>query len=77
MASKPGVPDAVLIGMRVRMDSRTSNSAGSCSTGSCRGRNPRVVETMKAGSVVSSGFVSRRTLKGGVRGPKDPMMEII
>lgn len=57
------MPFKVLIGMRARIDSRTSNSAGSLMTGSWRGRKPRVVETMKAGRVVSSGLVSRRTLK--------------
>ena len=65
VASSPGMPSSVLIGIRVRMDSSTSNSAGSWMTGSCRGRKPLVVDTINAGIVVSSGLVSRRTLKEG------------
>lgn len=65
VASNPGRPSRVLIGMRMRMDSSISNSAGSSMMGSCRGRKPLVVDTMKAGIVVSSGLVSRRTVKGG------------
>jgi hypothetical protein len=34
-----------------------------------------VVDTMKAGSVVSSGLVSRRTLKDK-EGPTDPMLKV-
>jgi len=75
VARRPGVPAAVLTGMRVRIDSRTSNSAGRCTTGSCRGKNPRVVETIKAGRVVSSGFVSQRTLKEVLNGPREPMIK--
>lgn len=74
MARRPGVPAAVLIGMRERIDSRTSNSAGRCTTGSCRGKNPRVVETIKAGSLVSSGFVSWRTVKDDVGDTKEPIL---
>ena len=76
VARRPGVPFNVLIGIRARIDSRTSNSDGSAMMGSCRGRNPRVVETMKAGRVVSFGFVSRRTLK--VKGGAiDPILKIV
>ena len=54
--------------MRVKIDSRASNSAGSCTTGSALGRNPRVVETMKAGREVSSGLVEWRMGKlGGMK----------
>lgn len=75
LANKPGSPFNILIGMRVKIDSRTSNSAGSFTTGSSRGKNPRVVETMKAGSEVSSGLVSLRTLNERV-GATEPMMSI-
>lgn len=74
VASRPGVPSAVLIGMRDRMHSRISKSAGSLTMGSWRGRNPRVVETMKEGRVVSSGLVSCRTLKES--GPAEPMIKL-
>ncbi len=59
------MPSRVLTGIRVRIDSRMSKSAGSETTGSCLGRKPRVVETMKAGREVSSGLVSLRTSKAG------------
>lgn len=48
-----------------------SNSEGKVTIGFIRGRNPLVVETMKAGRDTSSGRVSSRTLKGAV--PIDPM----
>jgi hypothetical protein len=72
VARRPGIPFKVLTGIRVRMDSSTSNSAGSSTMGSCRGRKPRIVETMNAGSVVSSGLVSRRT-SNDRDGPRDPI----
>ena len=62
VASNPGVSAAVLMGMRERIDSRRMNSVGRLTTGSCRGRNPLVVDTMKAGSAWSLGLVSARTL---------------
>jgi hypothetical protein len=74
VARRPGLPLNVLMGIRVRIASRTSNSAGSLIMGSSRGRNPRVVETMKAGRVVSSGFVSLRTLNER-EGPSEPILE--
>jgi hypothetical protein len=43
--------------------------------GSARGKKPLVVDTMKAGSVLSSGLVSRRTSKGGSE-PREPMMKL-
>jgi hypothetical protein len=69
----PGVPSRVLIGIRVKIDSRISNSAGSLTIGLERGRKPRVVDTMKAGNDLSSGLVSRRTLKER-EGPAEPML---
>lgn len=47
------------------MDSSASKSAGRLTSGLARGRKPRVVETMKAGSVVSVGRVSVRMGKVG------------
>ena len=73
VASRPGMLFRVLIGIRVRIDSRTSNSDGNSMRGSCRGRKPLVVETMKAGSDMSSGFVSLRTSKCG-EGVRDPIL---
>lgn len=75
VASRPGFPSKVFMGIRTRIDSSRSNSDGKLTTGSWRGRKPRVVETMKAGSVVSSGLVSLRTLKER-EGPIDPMMMV-
>lgn len=75
-ARRPASPEAVLIGIRVRIDSRTSNSAGSLIIGSWRGKKPRVVLTMNAGRVVSSGLVSVRTGKERDEevGPREPML---
>lgn len=42
--------------------------------GSARGRKPRVVETMKAGRVMSSGLVSLRTSNCEI-GPTEPMTD--
>ena len=64
-ASRPGAPDAVLMGMRESKDSSASKSGGSWTTGSERGRNPLVVETIKAGRELSLGLVSVRTLNLG------------
>lgn len=59
--------------LRVKIDSRISNSAGSSTIGSARGRNPLVVDTMNAGSVGSFGFVSPRTSNVN-EGVTEPMM---
>ena len=69
LARSPGSPASVWMGILCSRDSSASNSAGSVTMGSMRGRNPRVVDTMNAGSVVSSGLVSSRTSKedGGGR----------
>ena len=73
VARRPGIPFKVLIGIRVSIDSSTSNSDGSSMMGSCRGRKPLVVETMKAGRDTSSGFVSRSTSKCK-EGARDPIL---
>lgn len=44
--------------------------------GSVRGRKPLVVETMKAGRVVSSGWVSERTLKVGTGAEMEPILNL-
>jgi hypothetical protein len=62
------------MGIRVRMDSRASNSDGRAMIGSCLGRKPRVVETMKAGRVVSSGRVSVSTSKVGRGVDREPIL---
>lgn len=64
-ASRPGAPDAVLIGMRESRDSSASKSGGSLTTGSLRGRNPLVVDTINAGRESSFGLVSVRILNLG------------
>ena len=76
VARRPGVPSRVLMGIRVKIDSSASNSEGKRMMGFDRGRKPRVVETMNAGRVVSSGLVSRRTLKED-EGPMEPMVEAL
>ena len=73
VARRPGMPVMVLIGIRHRIDSKTLKSDGSSIIDSCRGRNPRVVETVKAGRVASCGLVSRRTSKCG-EGATDPIL---
>lgn len=64
-ASRPGAPEAVLMGMRDSNDSSASKSGGSWTTGSERGRKPLVVDTMNAGRESSFGLVSVRTLNLG------------
>jgi hypothetical protein len=76
VARRPGVPSRVLIGIRLKIDSSASNSPGRLMMGSERGKKPRVVETMNAGSVVSSGLVSLRTLKED-EGPMEPILEVL
>lgn len=74
VARRPGKPSRVLMGIRERIDSRAANSDGRWTIGSCRGRKPRLVDTMNAGSVVSSGLVSRSTSKAGLVAV-EPMVE--
>ena len=70
------MPSKVLIGIRVKIDSSALKSVGRLMIGSWRGRNPRVVDTIKAGRVVSSGLVSRRTLKDN-EGAREPILEAV
>ena len=74
LARRPGSPDSVTIGIRSRMELKTANSSGRSTTGSARGRNPREVEAMKGGKVVSSGLVSARTLKEGTGSLLEPIV---
>lgn len=70
-ARRPGVPFAVMIGMRAKIDSKGVKEAGSVEGGSISGRKPRWVDTVKGGVQESIGVSELKTGKGNFEGTGD------
>lgn len=78
MASRPGSPSAVRMGMRARSDERAEKDGGRFVGGGDNGRKPLVRETVKGASFAkalsSVGMMGRRGKVGDAA--RDPMLNL-